>query len=65
MGSVKIIAIKSLGDELMEQFSDRFTGDFEHNKKVLAELKPIKYKRVRNSLAGYISNQMKERQKSV
>lgn len=59
MGRVKIIAIKSLGDELIADHGDKFTDDFDKNKKVLEEVKPIKSKRVRNILAGYITRKVK------
>ena len=59
MGRVKSVAIKTLGDELVSQYGDRFTEDFELNKKVLGEVKEIKSKRVRNILAGYITSKMK------
>lgn len=59
MGRVKSVAIKTLGDELISQHGDKFTEDFEVNKKVLGEVKPIKSKRIRNILAGYITRKMK------
>jgi len=61
MGRVKNIAIKSLGNRLIEQYSDRFSREFENNKAVLSEVKPIKSKRIRNILAGYISNKMQQK----
>jgi small subunit ribosomal protein S17e len=59
MGRVKSVAIKTLGDELIAEHGERFMEDFEHNKKVLEEVRPIKSKRVRNILAGYITRKMK------
>ena len=58
MGSIKSVAIKTLGDDLIRQYTSKFTDDFERNKKALIELKDIKSKRVRNILAGYITRRM-------
>lgn len=54
MGRVKSIAVKSLGNELMQRYGQRFTADFDKNKKVLAEVIPIHSKKIRNVLAGYL-----------
>lgn len=60
MGRIKTIPIKTLGDRLIEEHSDKFTTDFEKNKKVLESLKDIKSKKIRNILAGYITKEMKK-----
>ena len=59
MGRIKPIAVKTLGDELIKSHGEKFTADFGKNKKALQELKPIKSKKVRNVLAGYITKKMK------
>ena len=59
MGRVKNIAIKTLGEELIALHGEKFSEDFERNKKVLSEVRPIKSQRVRNILAGYITRKMK------
>lgn len=64
MGRVKSIAVKVLADELIKEHGDRFTTNFEKNKKVLGEVKKIESKRVRNILAGYISKKMQKIKKS-
>ncbi len=60
MGSIKNIPIKSLGEELVTRYGNRFTADFEKNKKILGEIQPIKSKLVRNQVAGHITNRMKQ-----
>ncbi len=60
MGRIKSTAIRNLGDELIKEFGSRFSIDFEKNKKILEEIKPIKSKRTRNILAGYISKEMQK-----
>jgi small subunit ribosomal protein S17e len=59
MGRVKSIAVKTLGDDLIREHAKKLTTDFEKNKMVLGDLIEIKSKRVRNVLAGYITNKMK------
>jgi small subunit ribosomal protein S17e len=64
MGRIKTIPIKTLGNDLIEEHSDKFTVDFEKNKKILGNLKNIKSKKIRNILAGYITKEMKRMGKS-
>lgn len=59
MGRIKSLAIKSLGDELIADNKDRFSENFDSNKKVVSELRDIKHKKTRNVLSGYITNKMK------
>ena len=60
MGRIKSIAIKRLGEELIKQHGSKFSTDFEKNKKTLGEVKPIKSKRTRNIVAGYITKKMQQ-----
>ncbi len=64
MGTVKTSAVKNLAEELIREYGDKFSEDFEHNKQVLNEVKPIKSKKIRNSLAGYIASRMQQIKKS-
>ena len=64
MGRIKTTSIKNLASELMQEHGKKFTEDFEHNKKALSELKKIESKRVRNILAGCITNEVKKVKKS-
>ena len=50
--------VARLGNLLLERFGDRFTTNFEHNKRVLAEVAVIRSKQLRNELAGYITKQV-------
>ncbi|MEE9405814.1 MAG: 30S ribosomal protein S17e [Candidatus Aenigmarchaeota archaeon] len=60
MGRVKSTAIKTMARDLIEEHGKKFSTEFGKNKKVLAEVKPIESKRVRNILAGQIVNEMKK-----
>ena len=64
MGRIKIKAIKNLANELIEEFGDKFSTDFEKNKSALNEIKDIESKKTRNMLAGYITRQMHKIKKS-
>ena len=60
MGRIRQTFIKRAGDELIEKFEDRFTTDFETNKKVVEEVALISTKRLRNRIAGYITSKVKK-----
>ncbi len=64
MGRTKGAAIKTLGDEIIKSHGKLLTGDFEKNKEIMAEVKNIKSKKIRNVVAGYITKEMKRIQKS-
>ena len=40
---------------LLEKYGDKFTDNFEENKKLLKEILTIPSKKIRNVLAGYIT----------
>lgn len=64
MGTVKTSAVKNLAEDLIRNHGDKFSEDFEQNKKTLNEIRPIKSKKIRNSLAGYIATRMQQVKKS-
>ena len=64
MGRIKSTAIKRLGDDLIQEHADKFSTDFEHNKKILDEVKKIESKKMRNVLAGYITRRMQQIEKT-
>ena len=60
MGRIRQTFIKRTGDELIEKFEDKFTTDFETNKKAVEEVALISTKRLRNRIAGYITSKVKK-----
>ncbi len=56
MGKVRTKMVKRTARELLERYPDLFTGDFEHNKRVVTKLIDTGSKRVRNQIAGYITH---------
>ena len=58
MGRVKGTLIKRVSKELIEKYPDKFTSDFEKNKKVVDQILTT-YKRFRNSITGYVTRLIK------
>ncbi|MBW2970009.1 30S ribosomal protein S17e [Candidatus Woesearchaeota archaeon] len=59
MGRIKTQLIKRLTFELMKQYRDRFTTEFEENKKIVGGLIGDASKKIRNAIAGYVTRLMK------
>ena len=56
MGNIKSNSTKRIARECIEKYSDQFVaGDFEYNKKKVAELTDVHSKTTRNRIAGYIT----------
>ncbi|MGC8568986.1 MAG: 30S ribosomal protein S17e [Nitrososphaeria archaeon] len=51
--------IRRIANELLQKFPDKFTDNFEANKKALNELVVMNSKYVRNKVAGYITRMVK------
>ena len=63
MGKVRPDHVKRLAQELVERFPDKFTTDFESNKKLVDAFTNISSTKLRNRVAGYITriqNQKKQ-----
>ncbi len=58
MGTVKPAYIKVIAGELLRKHPDRFTEDFDENKRLVAQLTNITSKGVRNRVAGYITRRV-------
>lgn len=59
MGNVRPAHIKRIARELVERFPDKFSGDFEHNKRMVEQLTDVQTKKMRNAVAGYITRYWK------
>lgn len=53
MGRVKTKNIKRISEKLVEQYPDRFSDNFNENKKKVDELTTAQTKSLRNKIAGY------------
>jgi len=56
LGSVRTEQIKRIANELLRRFPDKFSNDFEHNKRVVSMLTQGATVKVRNQIAGYITH---------
>lgn len=63
MGNVKSTQIKTLSDGLLEIHPDKFSTNFEENKKVIDELLSLESKSQRNKIAGFITHTLKKMQR--
>jgi len=54
MGRVRQTYVKRLANDLVEADEDRFSDEFDENKKALKETEKFESKRLRNRVAGYI-----------
>ena len=55
MGKVRIGLVKRTARKLIATYPDLFTEDFEHNKRVVANLVETTSKKLRNQIAGYVT----------
>ena len=62
MGRVRPTYIKRVAIELVRNYSDRFTEDFDHNKAVVAELTDVDSITMRNRITGYVTRFRKQEQ---
>ena len=62
MGRIRTTLVKRTGEKLIAKHPDKFKPDFEHNKKAIADVALIHSKKLRNFIAGYIT-QLSKRSK--
>jgi len=63
-GKVRTELEKRIAQELVERFPDKFTTDFENNKKLVESLTNISSKKLRNRVAGYITQLQNQKKQS-
>ena len=61
MGRIRNKQIKRSAKELIHSGRERFSDNFEDNKKAVMEAAEIQSKKLRNVLAGYITHLMKKK----
>lgn len=65
MGNIRQTYIKRVAIELVKKYNDQFTEDFDHNKKVVAQLTNVKTTVFRNRIAGYVTTYRKNWEKAT
>lgn len=56
MGRIKTALIKRIGQEVYDKHSKILTEDFEKNKEIVSKVIYIKSKKLKNIIAGYVTN---------
>jgi len=60
LGKIRPTFVKRIAEELVKKFPDKFTTDFEHNKKMVDEVADVATVKVRNRIAGYVTRYRKK-----
>jgi len=55
LGNVRSEKVKRLAHELLKRYPNKFTSDFEENKKMIKSLAIIPSTKLRNNIVGYIT----------
>lgn len=50
--------VRKISEELLEKYPNKFTGEFDANKKAILELAKITSKELRNQIAGSITSKL-------
>ena len=61
MGRIKSRLAKRLGNELLEKYPESFTATFDDNKKAMPQYVEITSKKIRNTVAGHITRQVRNK----
>lgn len=59
MGRIKTRKVKSITQDLLEEYEGCFSTDFAENKKKVSELTNTESKKLRNIIAGYVTRIVK------
>lgn len=62
MGRIKTKAAKRITEELLDNYYDEFTEDFDSNKEIVEKHLDISSKKLRNIITGYVSRRVKSRE---
>jgi small subunit ribosomal protein S17e len=62
MGRIKTKQAKRVSKKLVAEHADAFKDNFEENKKILPEFVDIPSKKLKNTVAGYVTRLIKERE---
>ncbi len=60
MGRIKTQLVKRTTNELLEQYGDKFSENYETNKQVVSQLVVGVGKKIRNIIAGYATRLVKK-----
>jgi len=60
MGNIKTSFVKRVGRQLYDKHAEKFTEDYSKNKELIKGLIDIRSKKLRNIIAGYVTNLKKQ-----
>jgi small subunit ribosomal protein S17e len=63
MGRIRPGFVKKQAQELLQKYKDKFSANFDENKKILMENAEFPTKKLRNLIAGCITKEIKKSQK--
>lgn len=63
MGRIKTTLVKRTSNKLVNEKGDKFSSDFNENKKAVNELLELQSKKIRNVVAGYITRLTRDKGK--
>ena len=62
MGRIKTQLIKRISGELFEKHQEDLKDNFEQNKQIVGQVADIKSKKLRNTIAGYLTRLVKHKE---
>ena len=62
MGRIKTQLIKRITNKLVKEHRKEFKDDFESNKEIVERFADIPSKKLRNTIAGYVTRLVKEKE---
>ncbi len=62
MGRIKTQQIKRVTKQLMKEHGNEFKKDFSENKELVGQFVNVKSKKLRNTIAGYVTRLTKTRE---
>jgi small subunit ribosomal protein S17e len=65
LGKARTVKTKRVADMLLAKYPDKFTTDFEENKKIVSGLVSIPSRQLRNEVAGHLAAFMNAKQKQM
>lgn len=60
MGNIRTSQIKRISKQIVRDFHDQLNNDFQNNKHIVEEVCSTMSKKMRNQIAGYVTNIMRQ-----
>lgn len=61
MGRIKTMLIKRTSNDIVNKFGKELKTDFEQNKQIIAKYAQVPSKKIRNTIAGYVTRLVRSR----